>query len=67
MMNKLKNRRWGLFRNWTVISGRWLDLNAGFVPGVLSRGFRYQTVKTSLLKQRCKTILKDASDRTANF
>ncbi len=27
MMNKLKNRRWGLIRNWTVIHRGWVDLN----------------------------------------
>jgi hypothetical protein len=26
MMNKLKNRRWGLIRNWTVIQEGWVDL-----------------------------------------
>jgi hypothetical protein len=27
MMNKLKNRRRGLIRNWTVIHQGWVDLN----------------------------------------
>ena len=36
------------------------------LPGILFVVIRCVTVKTSLLKQRCKTILEDASDAAFN-
>ncbi len=37
------------------------------LPGILFVVIRCVTVKTSLLKQRCNTILEDASDGAFNF
>jgi len=67
MMNKLKNRRCGLIRIWTEIHRGWVDLNVRLCLGFSIVVVRCVTVKTSLLIQRCKTILEDASDTLFNY
>ncbi len=67
MMNKLKNRRWGLIRIWTEIHRGWVDLNVRPCLGLFIVVIRCVTVKTSLLIQICKTILEDASDNPFNY
>jgi hypothetical protein len=65
MIDELKTVYWVVLDR-TGNSGGWEDLVRN-EHRVFSRVFRFVTVKTSLLIQRCKTIFRNASATKFNF
>ncbi len=69
MMNKLKNRRWGLIRDWTEIhrDGGSKRMAVASIFSLSSRGYPVATVKTSLLIQICNPFFTDARECRNHF